>query len=219
MEAKAEAEAKANAVRQGIKLPEKTDTQTKLEAGTLSLKDYIKGVNSSLPKTTIIQPTPLFYRRNDIDMDLLYKEENMTKYTTDTFIIIKRYDKREDDYWKIWEYKWMYGQILCGLLINYIDKTIYVIKYDAYFSSPFRILDYGYMLTSRRSLKESLDKLPKYVIERQQFRDFIQMLGECLDESIKYLTEHIKNTDMVEDILKKKEELQREEFNADWFEK
>jgi hypothetical protein len=208
-------EEKETKIRVNINLPDKTDTQALLEEGKLLMHEHIRTNKESLTAHTIIFPTEIFYKNNPIEYatkenDIYYKDSDM-KYTNDAFIILQKSIKHND----ISNWDNMTTDVFIGLLINYIKNQIFVIQWEPFYSyKKPTVCRYQF-----REIKETITRLKdqhviyghhnKFKNDRVLFNEYIEMLIECLTESIRFLSEHIPYNEMKTFIEEQIEELKK----------
>jgi hypothetical protein len=216
LEKEEEARQKETRIRANINLPDRTETQALLEEGKLLMQDHIRTNKESLTTHTIIFPTEIFYKNNPIEYATkekdIYSKDSDMKYTKDAFIILQKSIKHNNI---ISNCDKMNTDVFIGLLINYIKNQIFVIQWEPFYSyKKPTVCRYQF-----REIKETITRLQgQYAIYSQDmtfkghrvlFNEYIEMLIECLNESIRFLSEHIHNNEMKTFIEEQIEELKK----------
>ena len=163
------------------------------------MQDYIRKNKVSTTDYTIIIPTEIFYLKSyienaDTETSGFSLDHNM-KYEQDAFIILQNSINHQNINWNR-----RHTYVFIGLLINYIKNKIFVIQWET--TSNPDTDKYKF-----REIKKTIRKLTDdhhifssnattFKTDRILFKEYIEMLIECLNKSISFLTEHIPNNDM-----------------------
>jgi hypothetical protein len=199
-------------IKVNMTIPDRTETRALLEEGELLMQEHIRKNKAETTTHTIIFPTEIFYKMNYINNTP--KEKSMgheMKYTKDkdAFIILQKSIKHNNIIWKE-----MTTDVFIGLLINYIKNKIFVIQWESYNYTHSSGYQYQYQFREIEEIikmleynYETYDSNIIYIEQRGLFKEYIEMLIECLTESIRFLSDHIPNNDMTEFIEKQIEKL------------
>ena len=173
-----------------IKLSEKTDNHINLENGKLKVIDYLSNpLNYNSEKTIIINPEIEFYEKNNIsspyhdDDDFLDPiTRKVIPITEDVFVILKNQIIQDTAYTQT-----------IGLIINLNERTIFVIEWDN---------------VSKFQCKE-IDRHIKYIksLHYKYSSNEKEILNECLDASLAYLSLHFPNSLMTGYLKEKKRKI------------
>jgi hypothetical protein len=162
------------------------------------MEEHIRNNKADTTTHTIIFPTETFYKMNYINNAPNEKSMGREMKYKDAFIILQKSTKHNNIIWKE-----MTTDVFIGLLINYIKNKIFVIQWELYDYTHSSGYQYQYQFREIEEIIEMLkdnhetyDKNILYSDQRRLFKEYIEMLIECLTESIRFLFDHIPNNDI-----------------------
>ena len=177
-----------------IKLSKKTENHINLENGKLKVIDYLNNpLKYNSEKTIIINPEIEFYKENifsppynDGKLNLITRD--VIPITTDVFVILKNQLINDPAYTQT-----------IGLIINPNKLTFFVIAWDNV--SNFQCTEIDSHINYIKSLPS------KYISNEKE------ILNECLDASLAYLSLHFPNSLMTGYLKEKKRKLNKISYN------